>query len=102
MKFSWMKFDAQFIYEILCASELADTKKKQIEYAYTGEDKDMLVGLLNEVCAYPDKRFVMKYRQIIEQNLLKFYKTEVTKICKALNIQASSHNERQMKMAKKT
>jgi len=101
MKFNWMKFDMQFIYEILCASELAETKKKQIEYAYAGEDKDMLVGLLNEVCSYPDQRFVMNYRPIIEQNLLKFYRTEVTKICKALNIHGTSHNERQVKMVKK-
>ena len=69
MKFNWTKFDSQFIYEVLCASELANTKKKQIEYAYSGEDKDMLVGLLNEVCPYPDKRFIMNYRPIIEQSL---------------------------------
>ena len=101
MKFNWTKFDSQFIYEILCASELVNTKKKQIEYAYSGEDKDMLVGLLNEVCPYPDKRFIMNYRPIIEQNLLKFYRTEVTKICRALNIQGASHNEKQIKLAKK-
>lgn len=101
MKFNWTKFDSQFIYEVLCASELANTKKKQIEYAYSGEDKDMLAGLLNEVCPYPDRKFVMNYRPIIEQNLLKFYRTEVTKICRALNIQGASHNEKQIKLAKK-
>lgn len=59
MKFSWLKFDSLFLYEVLKVSEIAEVKKRQIDYAYNEEDKDLLVGLMNEVCTYPDRKFVI-------------------------------------------
>lgn len=101
MKFNWNNFDTSFIYEILKSSELLSENIEMVEYAYLNQDKDMLVSVLNEIYSYPDKNFITNYRTIIEQNLLKFYKREVTKICNALNIQGSTHNEKQMKMTRK-
>ena len=56
---------------------------------------------MNMICPEPDKTFILKYRTIIEQKVLKYQKAEVTKICRALNIYANSSNEKQIKMTKK-
>lgn len=101
MEFSWNNFDASFLYEVIKNADLKKEELELAEYAYAEEDKDILIGIMNGVCPYPDKRFVLRNRTLIEQGILKFYKSEVVKICKALNIQGCSHNERQIKMTKK-
>lgn len=99
MAFSWMAFDSNFLMEVIMASDESDEFKQSAKESL--EDKDVLVSKMNRICSYPDRDFISKFRPIIEQNLLKFYKTEVNNICRALNIHAESHNEKQIKMTKK-
>ena len=101
MAFNWNNFDSSFMYEIIKESELSKDERAMAEYAYSNGDKDMLISVLNGICCYPDKKFILKYRTIIEQSLLKFYKTEVNQICKTLNIQGNSYNEKQVKLTNK-
>lgn len=98
MKFTWAKFDPAFLKTVLLASE---------EFADMHEDikeEDDIIGLvarMNIICSYPDKKFIMKYRNIIEQDLLKFYPEEVRKICKSVGITGASFNIKQANMTKK-
>lgn len=96
MAFSWSGFDATFLKEIIKASELKDA-----ELYIESDDIDVLAGCVNNICSIPDEKFVMKYRQIIEQYLILNYKEEVLKICKSLNITANSYNDKQILMTKK-
>lgn len=98
MKFTWEKFDPSFLKTVLLASdEFAD------EHDDIKEEDDIigLVARMNVICDYPDKKFVLKYRSIIEQDLLKHYPEEVRKICKAIGITGSSFNIKQANMTKK-
>lgn len=99
MGFNWIKFDNSFLLDIIMASDLPEkTKRLAKEYS---DDKEYLVSKINRICQAPDKQFIMNYRTIIEQKVLKYQRAEVTKICKALNIQGASNNEKQIKMTKK-
>ena len=98
MRFSWDKFDPAFLKTVLLASdEFAD------DYDDIKQEDDIigLVARMNMICDYPDKKFVMKYRNIIEQDLLKHYPEEVRKICYALGITGKSFNIKQSNMTKK-
>lgn len=101
MSFKWNNFDSTFMYEIIKESELSDKEKNKAKYAYENEDKDILIGVMNSVCDCPDKKFIMNYRSIIENMVLKYQSAEVTKICRALKIQARTKNERQIQMTRK-
>lgn len=98
MTFSWMKFDPAFLKTILLATEEFNDIQDDIR------EEDDIIGLvskMNIICPYPDKKFIMKYRTIIEQDLLKNYPEEVRKICKFLNISGASFNIKQANMTKK-
>lgn len=95
MAFSWSGFDSTFLKEIIKASEIADA-----DIYINSDDENILAGCVHGICNYPDKKFVMNYRQIIEQYLILNYKDEVLKICKSLNISAGSYNEKQNLMTK--
>jgi superfamily II DNA or RNA helicase len=95
MAFSWSGFDSTFLKEIIKASEIPDADL----YINSG-DEEALAGCVQSICSYPDKKFVMNYRQIIEQYLILNYKDEVMKICKSLNITSRSYNEKQNLMTK--
>lgn len=99
MNFDWKKFDTTFLIDIIENSDLPE-KTKQLVKENT-DDKDYIVNKFIRICNQPDKQFIMKYRPIIEQKVLKHYKGEVSKICRALNIHGATHNERQIKMTKK-
>ncbi len=99
MKFDWTKFDSTFLLEIIEASDLPEKSKKMAKE--NADDKEYIVSKFNRICQAPDKHFIIRYRTIIEQRVLKHQKSEVTKICKALNIQGRSHNERQIKLSRK-
>lgn len=95
MAFSWSGFDSTFLKEIIKASRTADAG-----LYINSDDEDALAGCVHSICSYPDRKFVMNYRQIIEQYLILNYKEEVLKICKSLNITARSYNEKQSLMTK--
>ncbi len=98
MIFSWMNFDPAFLKSILLACDEFKDEQDEIK------EEDDIVGLvakMNFVCSAPDKKFVMRFRSIIEQNLLKNYPEEIKKICKALNISERTFNEKQAAMTKK-
>lgn len=95
MAFSWSGFDSTFLKEIIKASGTADA-----DLYINSDDEDVLAGCVYNICSYPDRKFVMKYRQIIEQYLILNYKDEVVRICKSLNITARSYNEKQSLMTK--
>lgn len=99
MAFNWIRFDTTFLLEIIAASDLPEKiKQSALENL---DDKEYLVSKFNGICQLPDRQFVIKYRNIIEQKVLKHQKSEVRKICKALNIYGASHNELQIKMSQK-
>lgn len=95
MAFSWSGFDSTFLKEIIKASGTQDA-----DLYINSDDEDVLAGCVYSICSYPDKKFVMNYRHIIEQYLILNYKDEVLKICKSLNITARSYNEKQSLMTK--
>ena len=98
MKFSWDKFDPAFLKTVLLASDKFTDEQKDIK------EEDDIIGLvarMNIICDYPDKKFIMKYRNIIEQDLLKHYPEEVRKICKSVGISGASFNIKQSNMTKK-
>ena len=97
MKFSWNNFDESFLKELIDATE--DVEDKELYLATN--DKDAIIGCVNDICDYPDSKFIMQYRQIIEQKVLIYYPEEVQKICKANNITDRSFNEKQAKMCQK-
>ena len=59
MKFTWETFDTSFLKSIIDA---ADVEDKEL-YLRT-EDKESIVGCVNSICDYPDKRFIYDYRNI--------------------------------------
>lgn len=98
MTFTWMNFDPAFLKSILLASEEFNNIREDIR------DEDDIIGLvskMNIICPYPDKRFIMNYRSIIEQELLKMHPEEVNRICKAVGICGASFNDKQANMTKK-
>ncbi len=97
-RFTWECFDATFLKEVLRVSDNGDGFSQQVERA--GDDIDELVCLMNMVCEYPDERFVMKYRTIIERHLLLCYPELVKKVCKVLGIRGRSFNEKQSKLTR--
>lgn len=99
MAFNWIKFDTTFLLDVIEASDLPEKTKQQA--FENSEDKEYLVSKFNKICQSPDRQFIMKYRTIIEQKVLKHHKTAVKRICKALYIQGVTHNELQIKMSKK-
>lgn len=100
MSFDWTKFDTTFLLEVIAASELTEKVKRAV--LENSDDKEYIISKFNRVCAAPDKQFIMRYRTIIEQKVLKHQKSAVRSICKALNIHGASHNELQVKMSKKS
>ena len=96
MKFTWEAFDNSFLKAIIDA---ADVEDKEL-YLKT-EDKDSIVGCVNYICDYPNKRFIYDYRRIIDNELLPKYEKQVSEICKALNITERSRNERLIALSKK-
>ena len=88
MRFSWDNFDVSFLKEIIRAT--AEVEDKDLFLAT--DDKDAIIRCVNDICDYPENRFAMQYRQIIEQNVLIYYPKEVKKICKANNITDRSLN----------
>lgn len=98
-RFTWNNLDSGFIKEILRASDHTDDFEDMIQAAQ--DDKDILISMMNTICDYPDKKFIMNFRAIIEQNLLKNYPEEIKKICKILKIDGSNYNMKQAKLTKK-
>ena len=98
MRFSWENFDPAFLKTVLLAN---DEFKDEHEEIKQEDDIIGLVAKMNIICDYPDKKFILKYRNIIEQDLLKHYPEEVRKICKALGITGASFNIKQAAMTKK-
>lgn len=97
MKFSWNNFDVSFLKELIKATD--DVEDKELYLAT--DDKDAIISCVNDICDYPTPKFVMQYRQIIEQHVLFYYPEEIKKICKANNITDRSYNVKQIKMCQK-
>ena len=98
MRFSWEKFDPAFLKTVLLASDEFADEQDEIRQE---DDIIGLVARMNMICDYPDKKFVMRYRTVIEQDLLKNYPEEVRKICKSLSISGASFNIKQANMTRK-
>ena len=98
-RFSWKSYDKAFLKNIILKSDLEQDRKDFMLENY--DDDDIFIGIMNMVCRFPDKRFIMDFRTIIEQELLKFYPEIVNMICKALNIHGRTFNERQSALTRK-
>lgn len=99
MKFTWENFDSRFLMEIIENSDKPEEFKKSAREC--SDDKERLVSKMNLICPVPTENFIYRYRPIIEQDCLKFYKGTMNKIFKALNITGNSFNEKQIKLSKK-
>jgi len=99
MRFSWENFDPSFLKEVFRASPYAAEYEVRLQDA--GDDMAILCAMMIRICPYPDRKFIMDYRRIIEQSLLKAFPEEVRQICRAANIRGLSENEQQLNMAKK-
>lgn len=97
MRFTWDNFDITFLKEIIKSTE--DVEDKEL-YLRT-EDKDAIIGCVNDICGYPDRSFIMRYRNLIDQYVLVYYPEEVKKICKAEKIVSRSFNEKQALLTRK-
>ena len=97
MRFTWDNFDITFLKEIIKSTE--DVEDKEL-YLRT-EDKDAVIGCVNDICGYPDRSFIMRYRNLIDQYVLVYYPEEVKKICKAEKIVSRSFNEKQALLTRK-
>lgn len=97
MKFTWEAFDISFLKSIIEAAD--DVEDKEL-YLNT-DDKDAIIGCVNCICEYPNKRFIYDYRNIIENELLPKYENQVVEICKALKITERSRNGRLTALGKK-
>ncbi len=95
--FSWGNFDITFLKEIIKATDNVD----DAELFLGTDDKDAVIACVNSICSYPDKSFITRYRQLIEQYVLIQYPEEIKKICKSLNIISRSYNEKQAEMTRK-
>ena len=99
MTFDWDKLDSNFLLKCIKSADLSDKLKKLAEDSY--DDKDQLSGIMKLICILPDKRFIMDYRRIIEQELIFNYKETVKKICMAQKITARSENDKYRMLAEK-
>ena len=100
MRFTWYNFDSKFLMELIEVSDKPEDFKKSARECM--DDKERLVGKMNMICAEPTRDFVDKYRPVIEQDCLKFYRETMNKIFKALNITGVSFNDKQIKLTKKS
>ena len=98
MAFTWEKFDPSFLKAVLLASEEFEDEYDEIR---NEDDVYGLCAMMNRICDFPDRRFIMNYRAVIEQDLLKNYPDEIRKICKALKITGSSFNIKQAALTRK-
>ncbi len=98
-KFSWANFNEDFMREVLLAED--DDKRQFRERIENGADRDSMAGMMLQVCAAPDREFIMKYRRLIEEYLFPQYKSEVRKILRALSIPQGNYNQRQAALRKK-
>ncbi len=85
--------------EIIETSDKPESFKKSARECL--DDKDRLIGKMNLICPEPTREFILQYRPVIEQDCLKFYKSTMNKIFKALNITGNSFNDKQIKLVKK-
>lgn len=98
MTFTWEKFDPSFLKAVLLASEEFEDEYDEIR---NEDDVYGLCAMMNSICDFPDRRFIMNYRAVIEQDLLKNYPDEIRKICKALKITGTSFNIKQAALTRK-
>ena len=86
-KFTWTKFDDQFIISIVYSKKT----KTELMPTFSTEDKDALIPYMDEICQFPNKKFVIKYRKEIEL-LLKKWPELVAKIYKTIVPKANIEN----------
>lgn len=97
MKFTWESFDTAFLKSIIRETSDMDDKELYLK----SDDKDVIVGCMNCISDYPNKRFIYDYRNIIDNELLPYYETQVAEICRALKITERSRNGRLAALSKK-
>ncbi|MGH4139460.1 DEAD/DEAH box helicase family protein [Clostridium sp.] len=87
-KFTWTKFDNEFINSIVYS------KKTKIELVPTfiTEDNDTLIPFMEDICQFPDEKFVIRYRTEIEFRLLKKWPELVAKIYKSIEPKSGNNN----------
>jgi superfamily II DNA or RNA helicase len=87
--FTWTKFDEEFISSIVYSKKT----KTELMPTFITEDKDTLIPFMEDICPFPDRKFVVKYRKEIEL-LLKKWPELVTKIYQTLFPKSSANNKR--------
>lgn len=95
---NWSHFDVNAIEEIIKSSDMAGELMDRIEKS--GEDPDIILNSMNQICPVPDVDSIRKYRTVLEQNIFKSYPEVMRKIFREANIKGSTYNEKQMNMTK--
>lgn len=96
MRFNWDNFPVEFLKDIILASGDQD-----MNWALSSDDKDDIIACVNCLCDIPDRRFVMRYRVLIEQDLFPRYQNEAKKICQFLHLPGRGFNDCQIALSRK-
>lgn len=96
MRFSWERFDIDFLKEIIRRSPGEDA-----DLYLQSDDKDDVLAYVNSLYTFPDRRFIIKYRTLIERCLFPRYPEEVRKICRSMNLTGLSLNDCHIALCRK-
>ncbi|MBQ8133825.1 MAG: DEAD/DEAH box helicase family protein, partial [Clostridia bacterium] len=80
--FTWENFDNSFLKKIIYSPETP----VNVRPIFPTEEKEDLVCSMNLICDYPDKSFVVRYRDVIEENLFHNYSDIFKEVCSTVGI----------------
>lgn len=80
--FTWENFDNSFLKKIIYSPETPEN----VRPIFPTEEKEDLVCSMNLICDYPDKSFVVRYRDVIEENLFHNYSDIFKEVCSTVGI----------------
>lgn len=88
MRFSWERFPVDFLKEIIRSAPDED-----LALFLDSDDKDDIIACVNSLYKAPDRRFVLKYRTLIETGLFPRYPNEVRALCRSLKLSRRGFND---------
>jgi superfamily II DNA or RNA helicase len=84
-RFTWENFGDNFIAGVLKSPQTEST----FHLALQETERDLLLAAMHNLCAMPDKQFVLRYRKEIEAYLLGDHPEIIESICKAIDIEST-------------
>ena len=80
--FTWENFDNTFLKKVIYSPDTPEN----VRPIFPTEEKEDLVCSMNLICDYPDKSFVVRYRDVIEENLFHNYSDIFKEVCSTVGI----------------